>query len=180
VEKDTVSWKKISSKVLLDHPRISIIEDQVILPNGKTTDYIKVGKRNNGAMIIAENSSGEILVLKEYNYPTNSRLYELPGGGIEENETPEAAAHRELAEEGGLSGDIKLLGWFYANNRRTDTKMYVYLATNLSPVTAQQDDEESFERFWMTPNEIDDLIKKGEFQTWSGLSGWAFYKAIKN
>ena len=34
------------------------------------------------------------------------RGWEIPGGHLEENETPEQALHRELAEETGLSGEI--------------------------------------------------------------------------
>lgn len=169
-------WKRILSRVILDHPRISVIEDIIELPNGKETEYIRIGKRNDGAMVIAQNNEGKILVLKEYSYPPNKVLYEFPGGAIEDNESPELAAQRELGEEGGVKGFLEQIGWFYVDNRRNDTKMHVYIATNLSTVDAKNDEEESFELFWMKTDEIEVLISNGDFPTYSGLASWALYK----
>jgi len=56
----------------------------------------------------------------------------LPKGHIEEGETPEAAAIREIREETGISGSIVApLGvidfWFMANNRRIHKTVHHFL-----------------------------------------------------
>lgn len=47
-------------------------------------------------------------------------FYSIPGGGIEDGETPEAAAIRELKEECGLDGVIKKKLAELYNNGRTE------------------------------------------------------------
>jgi len=58
--------------------------------------------------IVLENPGGEILLLlrddkPDISYPNH---WTLVGGKVEEDETPEQAAHRELHEETGLTADL--------------------------------------------------------------------------
>ena len=66
-------------------------------------------KRIPCASIIVENREGEVLLLLRDNkstilYPNH---WTLIGGKVEDEEMPETAAHRELAEETGLKATLK-------------------------------------------------------------------------
>lgn len=173
----SVKWKKLSEKLLLSHPRISVYEDEVELPSGHKTHYLRFAKTPDAACILAINKDGKILLQREYSYPPNEWLYQVPGGAIEPDETPEEGATRELAEESSLKGDLKLLGWYYMDNRRKNSKFYVYLATNIAEDTSKnQDIEEELEDCWFTEQEIEEMIRNGEITTYSALAAWAFYK----
>jgi 8-oxo-dGTP diphosphatase len=54
--------------------------------------------RHQGAMVAVYVGSDLLLVRSSYR-----KEWHLPGGGVRRDETPKAAAHRELAEEIGLS-----------------------------------------------------------------------------
>jgi len=58
--------------------------------------------------VIIENKQGEILLLLRDDKPTIScpNHWTLVGGKVEEDETPEAAAHREMLEEIGVDTDV--------------------------------------------------------------------------
>ncbi len=75
----------------------------------------KITRRDRSqAMVIKDD---KILLVK---HEMHGRIFFcLPGGGIEENETPEEAALRELKEEGGVDGEIirKLTIQFKPDNR---------------------------------------------------------------
>src|SRR5512134_738572 len=65
-------------------------------------------KRFPCVSIIIENSEGEILLLLRDNKSTIMfpNHWTLIGGKVEDGETPEMAAHRELAEETGLTAHL--------------------------------------------------------------------------
>lgn len=169
-----MSWKKLSSKKILDHPRLKVYEDIVELPNGHQTDYVYF-KNRDAATVIAINGQGKILLQKEYSYPPNEWLFQFPGGALEEGEAPEHGAARELAEEGQLKGYLEQIGWFYISNRRGSHKMFIFVAKNLEPAPTENDAEEEFEDFWLTPDEINQKIKNNEIHNYSTLAAWAFF-----
>lgn len=172
-------WKKLSTKLLFEHPRIKLWEDSVQLPSGKTTTYLHFGTASDAATIIAIRDDGKLFIQKEYSYPPNEWLLQFPGGGIERGENPKQGALRELSEEAGLTGDLEDIGWYYPNNRRSPARMHVYMATNLTKKQSEGDDEELFENFWMSESEIEEKIVSGEARNYSLLAAWTLYKAKK-
>lgn len=171
------SWKRLSQKVLLQHPRLTVYEDQVLLPNGIKTDYLHFGHVNDAAMVIGINDDGKILVQKEYSYPPDEWLFQFPGGGIHPGETPKDAALREFAEEANMTGTLREIGWFWLDNRRRADKFYVFVASDLSEKVADGDPEEIIETHWMTSDEIESGIQKGEIVNYTLLAGWSLFKA---
>jgi ADP-ribose pyrophosphatase YjhB (NUDIX family) len=59
--------------------------------------------KTRGVKVMAFNPAGELLLIR--NTYGHSRLFMLPGGGVERRETPAEAAARELAEETGLKAE---------------------------------------------------------------------------
>lgn len=170
-------WKKISSKIVLKHPRITVVEDQVELPDGYKTEYIRFESNGNAPTIIVIDKNNKILVLKEYSYPTNEWIYQFPGGFVPNSEDLKIGINRELMEEVGLkANNIKLLGEFYSNHRRTNSKVFVFLGTDLTKEEKGGDKEEDIKQYWFSEKEIDEMIKDGKFLNGSSLGAWAIYK----
>jgi ADP-ribose pyrophosphatase len=174
-----MNWQKLSSKVILNHPRLTVVEDDVILPNGQASTYIRYEEFSDGAVIIAESEANKVLLLREYCYPLDESIWQFPAGGIELGEASIVAAKRELTEEGGIiANQLILLGNSYSNNRRTQAKTLFYHATGLKQAPTAHEPSEQIEIHWKTTAEIRDLISQNEIKQTDTLAAWALYEQL--
>jgi ADP-ribose pyrophosphatase len=157
-------WKTLDSRPLLKHDRLTVLEDDIQLPDGTKTTYLRFASSEPSVAIIAINNAFELLVQKEYSYPVNTVMWQLPGGGVEPGEEIERAALRELSEESGYSAhNTEILGEFYLDDRRSDRKLYVILCTDLYEHKLTEDPEEFVEAYWLSRDEVVAKISNGEF-----------------
>lgn len=90
---------------------------------------------HQSAAVIALTPDNQVIISRQFRPGRERYVDELPGGGVEDGETPEQAARRELLEEAGyVPGALEFLGvysWDAYNNLRGN----YFFATNctLSP-----------------------------------------------
>jgi ADP-ribose pyrophosphatase len=85
--------------------------------------------------ILAITNDGQILLVEQYRPVVEGNTLELPSGHVEEGESPEEAAHRELLEETGYkANEVKLLGTLIPDTGRLGNKMWCYFAPNVVKV----------------------------------------------
>ena len=102
-------------------------------------------RARNGVVIFVEDSEGVIFV-RQYREAAKEYLLELPGGGIDDGESPEAAAVRELEEEVGLiATELKRVGSFFSNPSVSTNEIHIFIATKLKQSTRRSQDEELVE-----------------------------------
>jgi ADP-ribose pyrophosphatase len=174
-------WKKLSSDILLEHDNIKISLDQVELPNGATAAYVRHAPvKNHAVIVIALNGRRQILIQREYSYPSDKVMWQLPGGSMEADESPETAALRELAEESGYSAQATtILGSFYTHNRFSDRKQYIVLCTSLFKHQLAADEDEFIESHWVSQKKLREMLKNGEFDNinlLAALNIWFYSK----
>jgi 8-oxo-dGTP pyrophosphatase MutT (NUDIX family) len=175
-------YKRLSSKILFSHPRITLIEDQIELPSGKQADYVWIDGWIGAVTVIPRNMDGKLLVESEYSYLPNDILFQFPGGGIHPGEHPAVAANRELVEELNLyANTLYHIGSYLMDHRRSHALMHVFIGEECVPQTCIDRDEYEigFGEHWLTEAEIDILIAEGKVVNAPMLSCWAIYKASK-
>lgn len=172
-------WKKLASKMLLDHPRLKVVEDDILLPDGHESKYIYFADAQDAAMVVCVQDD-KILLQTEYSYPPQQSMYQFPGGGMEPGEEPIKAALRELEEESGYAdgkeSKIQYLGYYFVNNRRSAAKFHAVLVTNpLKTGKTQWDPEEYIESEWVEIKKLREMIRDGKIVNSSVLTGLSLY-----
>lgn len=103
--------------------------DRLRLPNQLYYDYYVLKLRADAVVIVAYTAAGNLVLIEEYRHPTKQLVLSLPGGYIDEGESPEEAAQRELCEETGYSADkFTLLGGAYPYPGLSSQKIYFVTA----------------------------------------------------
>ena len=92
--------------------------------------------------------------------------WSLPKGHLEEGETPETAAVREVLEETGITGRIVAsLGtinfWFMADDRRVHKTVHHFLLEALD-VTLSDEDAEVTEVAWVPLTEVAERLRHAD------------------
>ena len=135
--------KKLSSENVFKGVLLDVYCDEIELPNGKNAkrEYIKhVG----AACVVPVDDDGNIIIEKQFRYPFNKVLTEIPAGKLDSKAEPHLeAALRELREETGFKAEkMVYLGEFYPTCAYSDEVIHMYLATGLTKGEQELDEDE--------------------------------------
>lgn len=119
--KDIENKKFTSVRKVTDNPFFNLYEMDALTNSGKSFGYY-FGSRNDenniklktkaldveGIVIypVLKEKPDKIVMIRQYRYPLDAYLYELPAGLVDNGETPAQAAIREMKEETGLDFEI--------------------------------------------------------------------------
>ncbi len=96
-------WRVISSTYPIATPHLRLRSDRVELPTGEIIDDYFVRESRGFCVVFAMTEDERVVLVRQYKHGIGEIIVELPAGGIDADETPEACAHRELAEETGYT-----------------------------------------------------------------------------
>ena len=159
-------WKTLSSQMAFDHRWFKVRQDKVELPNGKVLDDYFVWVNGDVALVVPITEDGNIVIVKQYKHGADEILLELPAGFVDEGEEPLEAAQRELAEETGyISNAFTKLATMTNNPTKETGSMHIFLAEHSTKQRETAfDSNEEIETLVCTPQEVLEMIEKGEFK----------------
>jgi 8-oxo-dGTP pyrophosphatase MutT (NUDIX family) len=97
-------WRILSSEYRIQTKFLRLRADRVELPGGAIVDDYFVRESRGFTIVFAITPDGRVPLVRQYKHGAAAILTELPAGMIDEGETPEQCAARELAEETGYAG----------------------------------------------------------------------------
>lgn len=157
---------KVSSKKRIYKDQwLEFYQDEIEFTDGTKGTYGRID-RKDGAIIAVVGPDNRILLNKEHRYIIDDFSWEIPGGGIDADETPVDAAARELKEETGIiATEFESLGQYYPLSSLSNEKIWIFLThVNDSAVdrTHTEAGESIEDHKWVSFDEALDMIDVGE------------------
>ena len=138
-------WKVLKEEVVYADRWVKVILARVRLPSGREYTYTTLW-RVPGAAVVALNEQGHILLVQEYRHPLGEIIHQLPGGLVDEGETPLETAQRELREETGYEAACwERLGVVQDNPGLINGATTLFLAQRLKRVSAPRPEWTEFQ-----------------------------------
>lgn len=113
-----------------------------MLWNGKTAKR-EIIEHRGAAAIVPIIQDRDVVLVRQYRYAVATDLLEVPAGTMEQGETPEECAVRELEEETGFRcKEIEKILEFFPVPGYSTEKIHVYIAKGLSQSKMNTEDDE--------------------------------------
>jgi ADP-ribose pyrophosphatase len=132
---------------------------------GGVTYQREVVHHPGSAVIIPVFNDDTVALVKQYRHPAVRYLLEAPAGTLNDRESPDVGAARELDEELGLiAGRLEKLSEFFVSPGFCEEKMWVYLATDLTTATQRLEDDEILEVIRVPFSQALEMVTDGEIE----------------
>ena len=92
--------EKLASRLFFHGRKFQFEVSQLKLPNGVVGDWECI-RHPGGALAVPITNDGKLVLVYQYRFAVEKRLYEFPAGTIEPGEDPQITIEREIQEETG-------------------------------------------------------------------------------
>ena len=168
---------RLARKPVYESDWVCLYLDTVRLPNGEVIDgYHQLHHPHESVSIVITNERGDILLTRNRRYTTGRLEWEVPAGRVETGESPEHTARRECLEETGCTlRELRYLAWHNPSNGMSDLKMHIF-AAQVDTEDAIRDTNEIEGKQWLSPQEVRDMLRRGDIHC--GVSMLALLYAL--
>jgi 8-oxo-dGTP pyrophosphatase MutT (NUDIX family) len=162
-------WTIHGERPIYQSDWVSIGLADVELPDGTRFEHHVVRGGMAAAGVAVTDPDRGILLLWRHRFIPDTWGWEIPAGRLDEGESPEEAAAREVLEETGWRpGPLTPLTAFTPMSGVADKVFHLFLAQGAEHVGDPVDVHESDRVEWVPVSEVRELIQRGEMP--DGLS----------
>jgi ADP-ribose pyrophosphatase len=129
------AWTVIESEVIADLRYACVRKELLEHPDdGRRFSYYYLQSPADAVATVALTDDDSVILTRQYRHPVGRVIYDLPAGRIDEGESPQEAAARELEEETGYrAARWQKLAYYnqFPGSMRVGT--HLFLARELTP-----------------------------------------------
>lgn len=156
-------WTWLSSKILNTFRIFTLKQETYRSPRtGKAHDFFLLDS-GDWVNVIPITSDRKVVLVNQFRFGTKDFSLEIPGGMLDDGDTPAGAAARELLEETGFVGDEpEFLGFVHPNPAIHTNRCHTFLIENaVFKKQPEQDSTEDVEVKIVPLADIPKLIREG-------------------
>ncbi len=125
-------WTVTESREVYRNPFITVREDRAVQADGAESRF-GIVEMKPGVSVLPLDDDGHVHLIEVYRFTLDRTMIEAIAGGIDEGETPQEAAGRELREEAGISAEELIpLGVVDQLTEVVSSPNHLFLARRLS------------------------------------------------
>lgn len=164
---------KLKKRNIIYRGRVfNVIVDELEYFNSGNHTIREVVEHPGGAVVLGVLPDKRIILIKQYRYPIDKFIYELPAGKLDHGEDPKVCAIRELEEETGFKpGKVELLTYIYTTPGFCSEKLYIYLAEDLREKEQNLEEGEVLSVEFKSIDEAVEMVLNGEIVDAKSIAG---------
>jgi ADP-ribose pyrophosphatase len=121
-------WEQLGSEPAFENEHYRVRRDTLRLPSGRVVDDYLVGVLDDYAVVVALTADRQVVLARQWKQGVRRMTLELPGGKVDDGETPAEAAARELHEETGfVAPELELLASLDVDASKAANQGHVFL-----------------------------------------------------
>ncbi|MCC7438709.1 MAG: NUDIX hydrolase [Armatimonadetes bacterium] len=129
--------------------------------SGNEGEFYRIETRD-WVNVVALRDDGHVILVRQYRHGSDEITLEIPGGIVDDGETPQEAARRELLEEAGYNcAEAIIIGRVRSNPALFDNWTWTVLATGLTLGATKFDEHEEIELVAIPATDILQLLRNG-------------------
>lgn len=153
--------KTIETQLIYKGKVLGLRVDTIRLPDGGISQR-EIVEHGESVVIVPLDSDGNVILVRQYRKAAEEILLEAPAGGLEDGETPNEAASREMQEEIGFKPrNLTSIGGFWLAPGFCEEYMHAFIATDLMVSKLPADQDENIEIICVPLDEVTSMINTG-------------------
>ena len=156
-----MKWTVHGRRELYASPWVSLSLVDVEVPGQRRYEHHVIDAPDAAGVLVADPDRGVLLIWR-HRFLGDEWAWEIPGGMVEQDESPAVAAHRECVEESGWAPDeLRLLHRFHPIAGQSTQTFWLFGATGATRV-GEPDGDETDRVEWHDDDAVRGIVERNE------------------